>query len=525
MDYQSLSKEELINELEKLHQDMQDSPTDIPSTSDPHNGMHIVSLVDNIHEPIWSVDREYKIQIGNAYFRNLFKSLYGIEFEPGDNFIRFVPIDHQELWNGFFERALRGENFNVEQEYVTDEQTLYYDFTFNPIENAEGTIEAVAILGRETTERKISELRVRESEKRFRSLVQNSNDIIFVLTADGTIRYISPSVEQILGYTSADITNTDILMYLHPEDSDALQTHFNLCMNNTTHNLSFRCRFRRSDGSFAHIEGISNNLIDDEYIKGIVVNARDVTERIGVEEALLESERRFRSVVEDLPAMICRFLPDGTLTFVNGNYCNSLKRTAGELLGKSFLLFIPEDEREVVRKKYLSLSRNNPVITYEHRVELPTSEVRWQQWTDRVILGPDGQPSEYQSIGEDITERKIIEQQLHLLGTALEAAANAVLITDRKGIIMWINPAFTRLTGYTEADIIGQNPRKLKSGKHEDPFYKQLWDTVLSGEVWHGEMINRRMDGTLFKDRTTITPVSIDEKGITHFIAIKEYRE
>jgi PAS domain S-box-containing protein len=105
---------------------------------------------------------------------------------------------------------------------------------------------------------------------------------------------------------------------------------------------------------------------------------------------------------------------------------------------------------------------------------------------------------------------------------ALEATANGIVITDRDGAIRWVNPAYTSLTGYTAEEAIGQNPRILKSGQHDQAFYRDLWETILSGRVWAKEIINRRKDGSLYTEAQTITPVR-DERGqISHFIAIKQ---
>ena len=105
---------------------------------------------------------------------------------------------------------------------------------------------------------------------------------------------------------------------------------------------------------------------------------------------------------------------------------------------------------------------------------------------------------------------------------ALQSAANGIVITDRAGQIVWANPAVSQLTGYATDEIIGQNPRLLKSGKQDPAFYRRLWDTILSGQVWHGELVNRRKDGSLYTEEMTITPVSNESGAITHFIGIKQ---
>lgn len=125
-------------------------------------------------------------------------------------------------------------------------------------------------------------------------------------------------------------------------------------------------------------------------------------------------------------------------------------------------------------------------------------------------------------LGVEIEHRASAEAQLRLQLAALESAANGIVVTDRDGTIVWVNPAFTRLTGYMREEVIGRNPRVLKSGEHNDAFYRQLWQSILSGQVWHGEMMNRQKNGTLYVEEMTITPVRQTGNEITHFVAIKQ---
>jgi PAS domain S-box-containing protein len=122
----------------------------------------------------------------------------------------------------------------------------------------------------------------------------------------------------------------------------------------------------------------------------------------------------------------------------------------------------------------------------------------------------------------ETAERRRIERELRLLDAALNAAANAMVITDRAGSIVWVNPAFTALTGYSSDEAVGRNHREMvKSGAHDPAFYEGLWKVIAAGEVWRGEMINRRKDGTRYHEAQTITPVKDGTGTITHFIAIK----
>jgi len=140
------------------------------------------------------------------------------------------------------------------------------------------------------------------------------------------------------------------------------------------------------------------------------------------EEELRESEERYRTVVEDMAAMICRFFCDGTLNFVNTAYCNYFNKKKEELIGQNFFQFILKEDQDKIKNQFLSLDRKRPTITYEHQVMAPDGEIRWQQRTDRAIFDGQDNVSEYQSIGRDITEEKIAQQEKTMLEVQLQQA-------------------------------------------------------------------------------------------------------
>ncbi|MBF0379715.1 MAG: PAS domain S-box protein [Magnetococcales bacterium] len=117
---------------------------------------------------------------------------------------------------------------------------------------------------------------------------------------------------------------------------------------------------------------------------------------------------------------------------------------------------------------------------------------------------------------------ELATSQLKLQTTAMEASDNSIVITDKDGIILWANPAFSRISGYVKMEIIGQNIKILSSGLHDEDYFKELWQTILAGRVWRGEITNQRKDGTLYYDDSTITPVRDKSGNISHFIAVKE---
>jgi two-component system, cell cycle sensor histidine kinase and response regulator CckA len=166
--------------------------------------------------------------------------------------------------------------------------------------------------------------------------------------------------------------------------------------------------------------------------------------------------------------------------------------------------------------------RDKAAYVCEFRVLWPDGSMHWCVGRGRAFLDGMGRTSRMIGIVADIDERKASDSNLRLLTAALEAAANAIVITDPNGAILWVNQAFTDLTGYGREESIGQNPRMLKSSEHDHSFYENLWSTIKAGRVWRGELKNRKKDGSLYNEEMTVTPVRSASGEITNFIAIKQ---
>jgi len=248
---------------------------------------------------------------------------------------------------------------------------------------------------------------------------------------------------------------------------------------------------------------------------------QDITVQKRAEEKLRESEQKFSRMFRSSPiAMALSTLQEGRYLDVNQEFLSLLQRPREEVVGHTALelgVWADPEQRAAVVGRLQTLGS---VRSVELEIRQRNGQARQILWSaETVVIG-----GERCLLGSvlDITERKQAEQQLKLQFSALTATANAIVITNHEGKIEWVNPAFTKLTGYTAEEAIGGNPRLLKSGEHGPSFYANLWVTVLTGNVWHGELINKRKDGQLYTEDMTITPVRDADGQIAHFVAVKQ---
>jgi two-component system cell cycle sensor histidine kinase/response regulator CckA len=187
----------------------------------------------------------------------------------------------------------------------------------------------------------------------------------------------------------------------------------------------------------------------------------------------------------------------------------------------SFISRLHEEDRDRVESQLRSALDGWAEFYLESRIGRPDGTVRHVATRGRFLPDEASGNSRAIAVCWDITDQKRDDERRRLLSTVLESAANAIMITDSDGRISWVNSAFTELTGYTLEEALGQNPRLLKSGKHDENFYRKMWDTISHGSTWHGQVINRRKDGAFYTEEMTISPVRGASGETVSFVCMK----
>jgi PAS domain S-box-containing protein len=237
------------------------------------------------------------------------------------------------------------------------------------------------------------------------------------------------------------------------------------------------------------------------------------------------SEARFRSLVETTSDWIWEVDEQGIYTYVSPHVRELLGYRPEEMLGRKPSDFMPAEEAPRVQKVFGPITMAQKPFrvlekTHQHRngrlVVLETSGV--------PFFDARGRFCGYRGVDRDITERRRREQELVRLAAAVEQTADSILITDVDGNIQYVNPAFERITGYSEAEALGRHARLLKSGKNSPQVYEDLWRTVKHGDIWVGQLTSRRKDGTYFEQHVTISPVRDDSGKVVNYVAVKQDR-
>ena len=292
----------------------------------------------------------------------------------------------------------------------------------------------------DVTERKETEKTVEQLGHRNQLILDSAGEGIYGLDREGTTTFVNPAAAALTGYDSEDLVGKDQHELIHHSRPDGTPYPKEACPIHAAIWDGEARRvdedvFWRKDGMSFPVEYTSNPILEDGELVGTVVTFTDITERKEAEARLRATEERYRTVVEEQTELVCRFLPDLTLTFVNGAYCRYFGQEPEELIGESFLGHIPEEDHARYVEELSELNPDNPTRTVEHRVFDAEGEVCWQQWTDTAIFDAEGRPVEYQSVGRDVTERRALEERLEhqALHDSITDLPNRRLFVDRLG--------------------------------------------------------------------------------------------
>ena len=303
------------------------------------------------------------------------------------------------------------------------------------------------------------------SERRFRSLVQNSSDLVTIVSPDGTINYVSDSAERIVGYAPADLLGTSLLAYVDENHSDQVRTllHTN---GRSTASGPIEFSLRRGDGSAVWLEAVASNLLNDATIRGIVLNARDVSERKRGDLALRESEERYRDLFDNASDLVCMTAPDSSLLYVNKAWQKGIGYGDDEIERMRLLDIVHPDSRSHYTEVMGRVLRGER-LDHVELIFVPKAGTPVTVEGNLSCTFKDGVPSTIRGMYRDITERKRVEEHLRR-AERMQAAGKLA-----GGVAHEVNNMMTGVIGFSEFLL-----RSLEPG---DPRREDVEEVIKAG--------------------------------------------
>jgi PAS domain S-box-containing protein len=390
-----------------------------------------------------------------------------------------------------------------------------------PVFDSEGTFIGTRGSNRDITDRKRAADALRESEEKYRALMNDAGDAIFLSDVEGAVIDANRKAEELTGYTRKELLDMRIGDIMHDDHRKHGLAAFKEVVAGGLARLPEGV-IRRKDGTKVVVDVVAR-LIKYGDTSAAQAILRDVTERRKAEEALRRSEARYRAIVEDQTELVCRFLPDGTLTFVNDAYCRYFGKSREDLLGSRFTPLIPQEDRPLIEAYMRTLGPANPVASLEHRAIDASGQVRWQRWTDRAIFAREGSIVEYQSVGRDITDQKqagdalrASEQRFRML---VENLPQKIFLKDERSVYLYCNGNFARDLKISQEEILGKTDFDLYPPKSANKHIAEDREVIEHRKPLSMEARYEK-DGRHVMIHLTKTPILDDEGNVKGILGI-----
>jgi PAS domain S-box-containing protein len=367
-----------------------------------------------------------------------------------------------------------------------------------------------------SSERARAEAALAASEERFRLLAERGKDIVYRLrtSPDLTLEYVSPATTRLIGYTPEELyADRSLWMRLvHPDDRSKVNFS-SLVSAHVEEPVAVRwiCR----DGSIVWTEHRSVPVVDPNgrvvAIEGV---ARDVTRSVEAERRVRASEARFRELLASIDLSALMLDESGRVEFINDHLLGLLGRPRDEVQGADWIsVAVPEREQADLRQVFRdAIAAGTGTGKRENGIVTASGAERRLIWTSVIQRDADNHVCGIAGIAHDVTDVHLLVAERKLLAAAVEQMAEAIIVTDPEANIVFVNPAFERVSGYSRKEVLGKNPRLLSTGAAGGAAFGKMWAKLRAGKTWQGELSNRRKDGTEYTESATISPV-LDAAG------------
>ncbi len=358
----------------------------------------------------------------------------------------------------------------------------------------------------------------------YKQIFHSVQQAVIVTDIDAKIILWNKFAEKLYGYSSDEAIGKTTIELISPEH--LIEKHIdtvNQLKNGDIPPEEYKVK-NKSGKEFIVKVNISNLYSNNELI-ALVGISEDITRQKEKEVQLKQNGEKYKLIAENTSDGILIIDAQGKVTFVSPSHCNQLGYTKNDELIKTvndiYNEIHPEERDKVFDKINKSVDKQKDDLIYSYRVKHKNGHYIWREDHAKFTYDNNGNLLYTTLICRDITERKTTEQQINKFKRAIESSKASIVITDTEGNIEYANPYFTKRTGYTPDEYIGQNPRILKTDLHDKTYYENLWQTIKSGKTWEGEFCNKAKNGKTYWEQVVISPIKNEQNQIVNFVAVK----
>lgn len=469
------------------------------------------SIVSGTSDAIFVKDLQWRYLLVNhaacAFFAKTREQIIGrTDFE-------LFQTESAQAIRAIDESVLRSGTIQTANEYLTTQtgRRMAFLTTKGPVFDASGKVFGLFGISRDITER-------RRDDEDLRLVLQHAGDAIWITNERGEFSFANPAACQLTGYSLEQFQTMRFVDLLPPSEAPVLEQELHkLTLEKHANNIwALRC----ADASLVDVALSMEHLPDGRYI----AFGRDLTEEQLAQESLSRREKQLARVLDGTDQGYWDWNIKTNEFQVSARWETMLDYEPGEMQAQpgNWNKYVhPADLPKAQESAQRHLAGLIPSYEVEMRCLTKSGEWRWILTRGRVVERDyDGQPLMMSGTHTDITQRKQFEQVQKDASTVFSSSYEGIMVVSIEGLITKVNPAFTRITGYSEPEVVGMSPKMLSSGQQEEAFYRSLWHDLSQNNFWRGEITNRRKSGDIFVELLSISTV-LDEFGAPlHYIGV-----
>ncbi|WP_309641134.1 PAS domain S-box protein [Flavobacterium sp.] len=460
------------------------------------------------------------------------KISFGCELLKNENLLDFVPVYRKEELRTQFQKSLQGEKIQYESVYPQqDGSVITFDVKLIPTIHSDGSVAGICIRLEDISERKKATQEITNANELLKLLTENISDMVALHSPDCEYIYVSPSSEKILGYMPEELIGTSTFSLMHPEDLDRVKSGIHKSVLRGDKDQISEYRLKHKNGEYIWIEAKATPVYENDQpeVAKIQSTIRDISARKKAEQETRQLTERLLLAKQCAQLGIWEWnIETNVLIWDEGMYkIYNIAPNEFTSVYEAWTARLHKDDRQRVQTDIQLAIANKKEYQPEFRILWDDATIHYINSTGIIERDADGNAIRMIGINRDVTSQKEREQQLKLLESVVTNTTDSVVITEAEPFdepgpkIVYVNEAFTKMTGYSIAEVMGKTPRILQGPKSNKAALKNFSERIRKWQTSEITILNYKKNGEEFWNNFIVSPVANEKGWFTHWISIE----